>query len=153
MDIKLVDYQDKYKNELINTIFDAYQKHPEYGEPDFKSASKYIEWLKKHSTFFKVLIVNGEVAGFIVADANWKDLSDSKEVGEIHEISIKRKYWGKGFGHYLINEALNHFKEKGKRIVRLWVGKKNKEAVKFYKNLGFRPLYEKWDYIRMEKRL
>lgn len=153
MDIKFVDYQDKYKEDLIDVIFDAYKEHPEYGEPDRKSASKYINWLRKHSTFFKVLLVNDEVAGFIVADANWKDYFDGKIVGEIHEIAIKRKFWGKGFGSYLINKALEHLKESGRDIVRLWVGRKNKEAIKFYKKLGFKPLYDRWDYVRMERRL
>lgn len=151
MDIKLIDYKDTYKEDLIDVIFDAYKEHPEYGEPDRKSASKYIDWLKKHSTFFKILLYDNEVAGFIVADANWKDFFDGKVVGEIHEIAIKRKFWGKGLGSYLINKAMEHFKKSGKNVVRLWVGKNNKEAIRFYEKLGFKSLYERWDYVRMER--
>lgn len=153
MNIKLVDYKDKYKDELISVIFDAYKEHPEYGEPDIKSASRYIDWLKNHSTFFKVLLLDNEVAGFVVADSNWKDFFDGKIIGEIHEIAIKRKFWGKGLGTFLINKTLEHFKGKGRDIVRLWVGKKNKEAIEFYERLGFKTLYEKWDYLRMERRV
>ncbi len=153
MDIKLIDYSDKYKEDLIDVIFDAYKEHPEYGEPDRKSASRYIDWLKTHSTFFKILIVDNEVAGFIVADSNWKDYFDRKTVGEIHEVAIKRKFWGKGLGTFLLNKSLEHFKSAGRNIARLWVGKNNKEAIEFYKRLGFKPLYERWDYLRMERML
>jgi len=151
--INLLDYDDIYLDSLVEIIFDAYKRHPEYGEPTIRSAKNYIKWLKRHSTFFKIAKVDGEIAGFIVADSNWRDGFDNKIVGEIHEISVKRKFWGHGIGTFMIKEVLNHFKKSGRNIVRLWVGKKNKEAISFYKNLGFKILYERWEWLRMEKRL
>ncbi len=153
MDLKLKDFEDQYIDQLIEVIFDAYKDYPEYGEPDAKSAKRYIKWLKKHSTLFKILFVNNEIAGFIVVDANWKDNFDGKIVGEIHEIAIKKKFWNRGLGKYLLNMALEHIKEKGREVARLWVGKKNKRAIEFYEKQGFKKLYERWNWVRMEKRL
>ncbi len=152
--IELVDYEDKYKDNLVDIIFDAYQDHPEYGEPSRKHAKKYINWLKNHASMFKIVTYDSKPVGFIVVDTNWKDKFDNnKRIGEIHELAIKKSFWGKGIGSKLINEALNHIREKGLDTARLWVGEKNTEAINFYKKRGFSPLFQGWGWLRMERRL
>ncbi len=153
-EIKFIDFDDKYKEDLVDIIFDAYQDHPEYGEPSPKHAKKYINWLKNHSTMFKIAIQDDKPVGFIVVDTNWKDkFDDNRQVGEIHELAVKKQFWGKGVGSRLLNEALKHIKEKGLDTARLWVGEKNEEAKAFYKKRGFKPLFQGWGWLRMEKRL
>jgi ribosomal protein S18 acetylase RimI-like enzyme len=148
--IKLKDYTDSFKKELISVLFEAYLDLPEYGEPSYKSAKRYINWLKNHSTFFKVAFYNDELAGFVVADANWKDLY-GKDIGEIHELAVRKKFWGKGIGKILLEEAVKHLKEKGKKQIGLWVGRKNKKAINFYKKYGFNIRESYRDWLRMVK--
>ncbi len=149
-EIKLKDYTDSFKKELISVLFEAYLDLPEYGEPSYKSAKRYINWLKNHSTFFKVAFYNDELAGFVVADANWKDLY-GKDIGEIHELAVRKKFWGKGIGKILLEEAVKHLKEKGKKQIGLWVGRKNKKAINFYKKYGFNIRESYRDWLRMVK--
>ncbi len=152
MKVQLKDFSDDYIDTLAEIIMDAYQDFPEYGEPNIKKAKKYIKWLKNHSTLFKVLFVDDEPAGFVVADANWKSI-DGKKVGEIHELALKKKFWGKGLGKFLLETALNHLKEHGVNTYGLWVGTGNKSAIELYKKYGFSPKYNYVKWLRMEKRV
>ena len=153
LEYKLIDYDDKYESKLIEVIFDAYQDIPEYGEPTTKKAKKYLNWLKNHSTFFKIMLIGNRVAGFIAADTEWKK-KNSEKIGEIHELSIRKEFWGKGLGHILLDEALKYLKNLGIKKVRLWVGEKNKSAIDFYKKHGFKETGKTHlGWVRMEKRL
>ncbi|WP_457626796.1 GNAT family N-acetyltransferase [Persephonella sp.] len=151
--VEIVPFSSERLGDVIQILMDAYQDYPEYGEATRKQAKRYIGWLKKHSTLFDVAYINGEPAGFIVADANWKDLH-GKNVGEIHELSIKKKFWGMGLGKKLLERALKHFREKGLKTAALWVGEKNRRAIDFYKKNGFKQTgsaYYGW--LRMERSL
>ena len=151
--IKLTNYEDKYLDIVIDILMDAYQDIPEYGEANRKQAKRYIKWLKKHSTFFKILFYEDEPAAFIVGDGNWIDI-EGKHVGEIHELSVKKKFWGKRLGDFLLNKVLEHFKELGLKKSGLWVGEKNKRAIDFYKKHGFQETGIKYyGWVRMEKNL
>ncbi|SNZ09201.1 Acetyltransferase (GNAT) family protein [Persephonella hydrogeniphila] len=151
--IRLEDFSEKYIPDVIDIIMDAYQEHPEYGEASRKHAKRYIKWLKKHSTFFKVLTVDDKPVGFVVGDGNWIDM-DGKTVGEIHELSLKKDYWGKGLGDYLLKEVLNHFKKTGLKTAALWVGEKNKRAIDFYRKHGFKETGKSiYGWLRMERKL
>jgi ribosomal protein S18 acetylase RimI-like enzyme len=151
--IKLKDFSESFIQDLVDIIMDAYQEHPEYGESSRKHAKRYIKWLKKHSTFFKVLFVNSKPAGFVVGDGNWTDI-EGKRVGEIHELSVKKDFWGKGLGDLLLKEVLKHFKERGLKTAALWVGEKNQRAIDFYKKHGFRETGKSiYGWLRMERKL
>ncbi|HIQ24901.1 MAG TPA: GNAT family N-acetyltransferase [Persephonella sp.] len=151
--IQIHDLLNDNINKLISILFDAYQDHPEYGEPTEKDARKYINWLKRHSTLFKIVYDKECPIAFLVVDTNWIDKFDKKNVGEIHELAIKKDYWGKNIGSMLLDLAFKHIKEKGLSTARLWVGEKNKEAIKFYEKKGFYPIFQGWGWIRMEKKL
>ncbi|WP_457642130.1 GNAT family N-acetyltransferase [Persephonella sp.] len=148
---KLVDYYENLKKNLIDVLFEAYLDFPEYGEPSYKSAKRYINWLRNHSTLFKIILIDNTPVGFVAADANWKD-TYGKNVGEIHELAVKKDYWGYGIGKILLEEALKHLKEKEKNTIGLWVGKKNKKAIEFYKKYGFQVVDSYRDWLRMEKK-
>ncbi|WP_457639152.1 GNAT family N-acetyltransferase [Persephonella sp.] len=146
-------YSEEKTEDLISILMDAYQEHPEYGEATRKQAKRYINWLKKHSTLFEVAYIDGEPAGFIAADANWKDIT-GKRVGEIHELSIKKKFWGKGLGKFLLDRAIKHFKKRGLTTAGLWVGEKNDRAIQFYKKNGFKETgLNYYGWVRMERNL
>jgi len=69
--IKIKPFSIEYRDNLVDVIFDAYSRYPEYGETSPKRAKKYLNWLKNHSTMFDVMFVDNETAGFIVVDTNW----------------------------------------------------------------------------------
>ncbi len=151
--METVEFSDQLTDAVIDIMMDAYQDLPEYGEQSRKRAKRYINWLKKHSTLFTVVMIDGEPAGFIAADANWIDIH-GKNVGEIHELSIRKKFWGKGIGDYLINLAVKHFKDRNLKSAGLWVGEKNTRAIQFYKKHGFKETginYYRW--LRMVRSL
>ncbi len=151
--IKEDSFKDKYREGLIDIIFDAYSEHPEYGEHSRKSAKRYINWLKNHSTLFDVVLDNDKPVAFIVADGNWISSFSGDNVGEIHELAIRKSYWGKGLGKYLMNKALKHFKELNLKKAGLWVGEKNKRAIEFYKKYGFKTVRKYNQWVRMERNL
>ncbi len=151
--IKTDIYKDKYREDLIDIIFDAYSEHPEYGESSRKNAKKYINWLKNHSTMFDIVLDNDKPVAFVVADGNWVSSFSGERVGEIHELAIKKSYWGKGLGKFLMDKALNHFKNLKLKKAGLWVGEKNKRAIEFYKKYGFKPVRKYNQWLRMERNL
>ncbi len=148
--LDLIDYKPDYIEHLIDIIFDAYQDQPEYGEPTRKHAKRYINWLSKHSNFFKILLLNGKPIGFIVADL---EETPTKKYGEIHELAIKKEFWGFKLGDYLLDKAIDFLKEKGAEEIVLWVGKTNDKAISFYKKRGFEPVLEAGKWLKMVKKL
>ncbi|WP_456402154.1 GNAT family N-acetyltransferase [Persephonella sp.] len=149
LNLKLKNFSEKLRDDVIKILFDAYQDLPEYGEKTYKDAKRYVNWLKNHSTYFKVAYVNQEPAGFVVADAHYKN----RPAGEIHELSVRKKFWGIGLGNMLLEEAEKHLKNEGKDFVGLWVGRKNLRAIDFYKKHGYKESDIYRDWLRMTKRL
>ncbi len=151
--INVINFRDELLDNSIDILMDAYQDLPEYGEQSRKRAKRYIKWLKKHSTLFVIAKVRNDFAGFIVADASWTDM-EGKNVGEIHELSVRKRFWGKGVGDFLLNLALKHFSQKGLKQAGLWVGEKNKRAIKFYEKHRFKKTDTKYyDWLRMVRSL
>jgi len=148
--IKIIDYSPEYREDIIKLYMEAYKDMPEYGEPNLKGVKNYISWLERNGPFFKILLLNDKPIGFIVADAGWH-IFGKNHIGEIHEIVIDVNHQGKGFGKLLMEKAFEYFKENNVNHIGLWVGKDNKQAIKFYKKLGFKITGKYKNWIRMEK--
>ncbi len=146
-------FSEEYKKDLIDIIFDAYSDFPEYGESSYKSAKRYINWLRNHSTLFDIILDKNKPVAFLVVDGNWISSFTGEKVGEIHELAIRKNYWGKGLGKMLMDKALKHLKYLGLKKVGLWVGEKNKRAIEFYKKYGFKPVRQYNQWLRMERSL
>ena len=136
---------------LMDVFQEAYREHPEYGESTPQKVKRYLRWLQRHHTFFQVAEVDGEVAGFIVVDAHWMDWHGER-IGEIHELVVHPKYWGKSVARRLLEAGLEHIRAQGLKKAGLWVGEHNDRALAFYRRFGFRPV--SWGYwVRMVKSL
>ncbi len=146
-------YSQEYRDDLIDIIFDAYSDFPEYGESSYKSAKRYINWLKNHSTLFDVVLDKNKPVAFVVADGNWISSFTGENIGEIHELAVRKDYWGKGIGKKLMEKALKHLKSLGLNKAGLWVGEKNKKAIQFYEKYGFKPVRKYNHWVRMERNL
>ncbi len=138
---------------LLDLYMAAYRDHPEYGESSRKKARRYLQWLRRHHTFFQVAEVGDRLAGFVVVDTNWEDEYGQK-VGEIHELAVHPDFWGQGVGQRLLEAALDFIRSQGLDRARLWVGEENWRARRFYQRLGFRETGVGWGpWVRMVKRV
>lgn len=89
------------------------------------------------SQFFYVYF-NNEVAGYLKINTND---AQSEEMGneslEIERIYIRNKFQKHGLGKYLLNRAVEIAREHNKEKIWLGVWEKNKNAIAFYKKMGF----------------
>ncbi|WP_153723329.1 GNAT family N-acetyltransferase [Sporosarcina cascadiensis] len=96
------------------------------------------EEMSNSSSEFYFLYSDDEVAGYLKINSN--DAQSEKrgdESLEIERIYIRNKFQRKGFGKYLLNQAIEIAKRQKKKLVWLGVWEKNENAIAFYKSLGF----------------
>jgi ribosomal protein S18 acetylase RimI-like enzyme len=60
-----------------------------------------------------------------------------KEFGYITNISVIRKFQGKGIAHLLMNEIIDYGKSNGFKKLRLEIRRKNLPGLRLYSDLGF----------------
>ncbi len=141
-------------DDFLELYYKAYRGFDKYYYKKRKWARWYFKWLmKRDEDGFFVCEVNGRPVGFIACDCNWISNIEKREVAEIHEIFVDPDFRGKGIGTALINKAIEYAKKNGRNIVELWVGVENKNAIEFYKKLGFEEKEIVKDWLRMVKRI
>ncbi|SDZ84565.1 Ribosomal protein S18 acetylase RimI [Thalassobacillus cyri] len=89
------------------------------------------------STFFFVSF-NEEIAGYVkvnTGDAQSEEMDDDSL--EIERIYIINKFQKHGLGKYLFNKVMDIAMDQNKSKIWLGVWEKNKNAISFYKRLGF----------------
>ena len=57
---------------------------------------------------------------------------------QIEAVRIHKSFRGKGYGHIMINWAIDRAKEKGAHLIQLTTDKQRPEAIQFYTSLGFK---------------
>ncbi len=123
---------------LAQLYLEAYRDMPEYGEKDLQSSLEYIDWLKRHSTFFEVALTSSnQPVGFVAASASW--ISRFGRGGHIHEWVVHPDWRRRGIGKKLFYDSVHHLVKAGHHKIILWAGEKNHIATTFYKKLGFKP--------------
>ena len=126
----------------------------EYAYTKNRDIRHYFKWLlKRDSDGFYVAELKDEPIGFIACDTNWTSFFDAAKVGEIHELFVHPNWRGRGIGRMMLNTAIEYAKNKGRSVIELWVGEKNRKAIEFYKKNGFveKGSWGKW--IRMVKKI
>ena len=81
---------------------------------------------------------NDKIAGYLkvnTGDAQTEEMDD--DALEIERIYIINKFQKLGLGKYLFNKAMDIAMEQNKKKIWLGVWEKNKNAISFYKRLGF----------------
>jgi ribosomal protein S18 acetylase RimI-like enzyme len=89
------------------------------------------------SEFFSICF-NEDLAGYLkvnINDAQSEKMGD--ESLEIERIYIRYEFQGKGLGEYLLNKAVEIAIRQNKKMIWLGVWEKNKNAIAFYKKMGF----------------
>ncbi|ADB58108.1 GNAT family N-acetyltransferase [Archaeoglobus profundus] len=124
----------------------AYKGLEEYAYTSKRDVKLYFRWLLKRDPEGFFTYVAGKPVGFIACDCNWFSVFEGEEVAEIHEIVVHPEWQGKGIGTSLMKKALDYAKERGRKVVELWVGVKNLKAIRFYKKFGFkeRGVFGRW---------
>jgi PhnO protein len=97
----------------------------------------FIENLKNQKIFYKLALVEGEIAGFISLHIQ-HFLYLCGEAAELREVIVKKKFRVRGIGRMLMEEAKEIALKN--RCVRLEVASHvtRKDAHRFYKRVGFR---------------
>ncbi|HDN79227.1 MAG: N-acetyltransferase [Chloroflexi bacterium] len=144
----------RLREDLIELYKEGYQGLEQYAYRAGWMVKRYLNWLYKGdpSGFF-IINVNGELAGFAASHSHW--LWAGKLGGEIHEIVIAPEYRRRGLGTKLLKHTIKYLRSKGRKHIRLWVGRENKIAKKLYRKLGFRPVavYDVWERWVLEDSL
>jgi len=135
---------------LPNILMAAYEGLEEYGEESIEKARRYIDDLyEEDPKCFFVADEGGEIVGFIFCNRFWYSKFEHSQVGEINEIVVIPTHHHEGIGKELLEIAMHQLQADK---VELWVGANNKNAIEFYKSIGFieKEHTEKW--IRMVKK-
>ncbi|SHK19074.1 GNAT family N-acetyltransferase [Thermocrinis minervae] len=135
---------------MVDLYLEGYKGLEEYAYTNREDVEAYMGWLfRRDVAGIWGAFDNGKLVGFVAADGNWFSKREGKVVGAIHELVVHPKYRGMGLGKKLMKKALEYFKERGLDLAELWVGDENKDAINFYKSLGFkeRDRFNYW--IRM----
>ncbi|AIJ05482.1 GCN5-related N-acetyltransferase [Methanocaldococcus bathoardescens] len=141
-------------DDFLELYYKAYRGFDKYYYKKKKWVRWYFKWLmKRDEDGFFVCEINGKPIGFIACDCNWISNIEKREVAEIHEIFVDPDFRGRGIGTALINKAIEYAKKNGRNIVELWVGVENKNAIEFYKKLGFEKKEIVKEWLRMVKRI
>lgn len=83
---------------------------------------------------------NGEVVGY-AAGSKLKITSERPvERAELENILVDKKHRGKGIGERLVKKFILWSKKQGAERIKVSAYVKNKEAIKFYEQIGFEPL-------------
>ncbi|WP_028391104.1 GNAT family N-acetyltransferase [Bacillus cihuensis] len=130
-EISIETFNDTFKNQNSPENMKAYL------ERAFNSNQLEKELSNISSEFFFICF-NKELAGYLkvnINDAQSEKMGD--ESLEIERIYIRYKFQRKGFGKYLINKAMEIALRQNKKIIWLGVWEKNKNAIDFYKKIGF----------------
>lgn len=92
--------------------------------------------------------IDGEMVGWL-----WLDLRAPPLGGHVRHIQVERRRWGQGVGRAIMEDAISLCCEKRCPHITLNVTKSNAKAVRLYKHLGFEPVNDHGERMRMKREL
>jgi len=110
------------------------------------SEEKIQSFFKNKAPQIKVAKINNKIAGYIVQRIS-DFMEDLKEV-YVRFIAVSKKYRKKGIGKKLLYNTIKTSTKKYRRI-HLCVFKNNKNALAFYKKIGFKKIFESPSIIEL----
>lgn len=105
------------------------------GLPDTESDERgYLEYLKPDKTLFLLAMHEGTLLGYTLSlIGQFRMNAHIADIG----ISVKREFRGKGIGTQLLQGTLERLGKMGVKKAALSVFSPNKDAIRFYRRLGF----------------
>ncbi|MBW3020410.1 GNAT family N-acetyltransferase [Candidatus Woesearchaeota archaeon] len=143
---------DTYLN--LESIFFKY--HKPYNtllqdiSPEKRNLKKeFDELIKERNSFFRLVDVDGEVAGYIygLIEKVGPNEKGWKKKGDLNSIVVVPKYRNKGIAKYMVNQFISWLKEKKVPYLETSCNVKNETMKKFNKNLGFKEQHIKFGKI------
>ncbi|MDY8025532.1 GNAT family N-acetyltransferase [Paenibacillus polymyxa] len=130
-EISIETFNDTFKDQ------NSLENMKAYLERAFNSKQLEKELSNVSSAIFFIYF-NEELAGYLkvnMNDAQSEKMGD--ESLEIERVYIKNRFQKHGLGKYLLNKAMEISMEHNKKKIWLGVWEKNKNAIAFYKKMGF----------------
>lgn len=132
--MKIIEYQDKYKSDLIFMVLEAKNalgRIPGLNEDLLNIKSNYID---KGDMFWLAIDVNDRVVG----SCGFSSIEKTSEIW-LHRLFVKYNLKRHGIGTMLIETAEKHAKNIGKTAIRVHLGDKKDffEAYSFYPKHGY----------------
>lgn len=109
-----------------------------YLEQEFGDARLKSE-LKDNTMAYYFIIQDDKNIGFLKINYNSSPVLSELDNCELEKIYILPKFSGMGIGKSAMTEIVKKARERNKKIMFLCVIDTNKNAMAFYKNLGFEP--------------
>lgn len=102
------------------------------------SPGKLEEELQNEASEFYFLSVDSETAAYLKVNFGpaQSDIKDPDSI-EIERVYVKKKYWGRGIGRFLIDHSIELGRKNGCGYAWLGVWEKNIPAIGFYRKMGF----------------
>jgi len=122
--MKDFDKIDSLSNELV-------------GNPVGSRKKKFQRALNDKDYLCLVAEVNEEIVGFVDMWA-FPDVSHGAYLAQIQNLIVTEEFRGKRIGTELIKNVIKFFKKKKYHELHVWTKKRNKGAIKLYKQLGFK---------------
>ena len=151
-----IDDANDWSDILYNSIKNTYTRFENVSESilDFynkdRLKTQFIEDViscnsKKSKIELYMLVFDGDSVGILkigepirlYVDGHNYYRENIDGIGEIKTLHIKEEFRGKGIGSRAIIFAENRLKELNYKISHIWVKKPNKNAIAFYKKMGF----------------
>ena len=149
--IKIIPVKIKDYDEVLKLMVDIQMYHAKL-HPNIYKDTKDIMTKKRFREIVKnkgllVAVENKIIKGVLGIDIfnETRNFMQPRKIMYIHTFVVKEKYRGRGIGTLLLNYAMKIKDEKKIDVISLHVDDKNKNAVKFYKKLGFKVINHKME--------
>ncbi len=93
--------------------------------------------LRDHNTRALIATVNGDIAGFVIAQI---EVEENTEYGHIVTINVAPSFRRKGIATRMLLEIESFLKQRSVTEIRLEVREDNNPALKLYQKLGYQTL-------------
>lgn len=136
-DLDLILEFSRKLHEFEKKIYHNYKEFSDFEEELQKFLKKK---LRSDKSIFLLAEMNGKPVGMAYGWMRSTFFLRDKEIGYLAEIWVEEKYRKEGIGKRLVEEMLRWFKDKGVKLVRTEVLEGNKDALRFFIDLGFKPV-------------
>lgn len=126
--------------ELTRLLVEGLDQEFEPKRFDWGIRRRLFDPLQRHGILIAIDEVKDEVIGMIIAELRVDPFGKSE--GYIKQFFLKKDYRGKGIGHRLLKDALEHLKKIKVEKVKVNIRQEAKNAEKLYKKMDFEKKYE-----------
>lgn len=132
MTIKIIPYDDKYQQEIIDLVLDTYENElwfVGYQRPDIYDVSWF--YLSENHNNFWLAVSDNELIGTVGL------IAKNKELTYLKRMIVKKEFRSEWLGKKLLDVSLDFAREKGFKVIYAGTVPENPNAIAFYKSQWF----------------